>query len=473
MFNRMKTWGLVYQTQVLVGALIAGTLFTAGSLSYQTRRMVNKSQALAEQANASNDALFALINIASDGQSVTQRLVREKDPDEIEKLIARAREVQQATGAKIRQLATQQKVVEDGYRPIAEAHNRIIEILLRGDYAAAQEYLIQKANPAYDGLVDTLQRMQADIRQRNEKETADAAAEDRKAELAIYTLLIVGLAAVTIFAWLITRRASRSLHQVTDELVQSAEQMSSASAQISQSSQTLAHAASRQATSLNETAASSKEINMITAKNAEHSRSAATLMEDTWSVIAESNGKLQQMVASMHSIGNSSEKICRIIRVIEEIAFQTNILALNAAVEAARAGEAGMGFAVVDDEVRNLAHRSAEAARDTAALIEGSLQSVAEGRQRVDDVAKAFGTLTNKTREARTLVEQVTEDTAQQARNIDQINSAISQMDQLTQQTAANSEETAAAGEELTAQTRALGGVIDHLNLLVGGARRR
>ena len=158
------------------------------------------------------------------------------------------------------------------------------------------------------------------------------------------------------------------------------------------------------------------------------------------------------MVASMASIQESSQQVAKIIKTIDEIAFQTNILALNAAVEAARAGEAGMGFAVVADEVRNLAQRSAQAAQDTAALIEASIAKAGEGNAKVEQVAAAIAGITDERDKVKGLVDEVSVGQPQQAQGIDQVSQAIAQMEKVTQTTAATAEESAAASEELNAQ---------------------
>jgi methyl-accepting chemotaxis protein/methyl-accepting chemotaxis protein-1 (serine sensor receptor) len=183
--------------------------------------------------------------------------------------------------------------------------------------------------------------------------------------------------------------------------------------------------------------------------------------------VADANHSLAGMVISMSEIGASSEKISKIIHVIDEIAFQTNILALNAAVESARAGEAGSGFAVVADEVRNLAQRSTQAARDTAALIEESITRSREGSAKLTGVTASIEAITEVTKKVRVLVDEVEASSKEQAQGIEQIAKAVSQMEQVTQKTAASAEESASASEELNAQSETLMDVVGHLESMV------
>jgi methyl-accepting chemotaxis protein/methyl-accepting chemotaxis protein-1 (serine sensor receptor) len=189
--------------------------------------------------------------------------------------------------------------------------------------------------------------------------------------------------------------------------------------------------------------------------------------------VVEANRSLAEMMTSMRDIGASSGKISKIIKVIDEIAFQTNILALNAAVEAARAGEAGMGFAVVADEVRNLAQRSAQAARDTAGLIEDSIAKSGEGSRRLSEVVASIQAITEGAGKVKTLVDEVDASSKEQAIGIEQISKSIAQMDQVTQRTASNAEESAAASEALNAQSQTLLGVVERLQSIVGGVAER
>ena len=286
---------------------------------------------------------------------------------------------------------------------------------------------------------------------------------------AVSIALLLAFGGIGAGSALTIRTLSRTLRQTVSELTQAATQTASAASQVSSSSQSLAQGSSEQAASLEETSASSEEISSMARKNSENSRDAAGLVTQSQQKFLQTNQSLDLMVAAMSEIDTQSGKISKIIKVIDEIAFQTNILALNAAVEAARAGEAGMGFAVVADEVRNLAQRSAQAARDTASLIEESIVKSKDGKAKVDQVAAAIHAISEDSARVKTLVDEVNLGSEQQVSGIEQIGKAIIQMEQVTQSTAANAEESAAAAEELSTQARAINLVVLRLRSMVDG----
>jgi methyl-accepting chemotaxis protein/methyl-accepting chemotaxis protein-1 (serine sensor receptor) len=263
------------------------------------------------------------------------------------------------------------------------------------------------------------------------------------------------------------RTINRILMGAVNELAQGAEQIASAAQQVATASQSLAQGSSEQAASIEETSSSSEEINSMAQQNSHNCHDAAALMTESQQSFGRTGQALQQMVGAMADINASSDRIAKIIRVIDEIAFQTNILALNAAVEAARAGEAGMGFAVVADEVRNLAQRCAQAAKDTASLIEESIVKSNDGKLKTDIVAKEIQSILAQSSKVKSIVDNVNAGSMEQARGIDQVTKAIGQMGQVTQQTAATAEESAAAAEELSAQSESLQEIVVQLTALV------
>jgi methyl-accepting chemotaxis protein/methyl-accepting chemotaxis protein-1 (serine sensor receptor) len=275
--------------------------------------------------------------------------------------------------------------------------------------------------------------------------------------------------AVGVVVIFIVRQVNSQLRETAVELSESAVQIASAANQVASSSQSLAQGASEQAATIEETSSASSEINSMAHRNTENSRTTADLVTSSQAGFAKTNQSLDEMVGAMDGINASSQKISKIIKVIDEIAFQTNILALNAAVEAARAGEAGMGFAVVADEVRNLAQRCAQAARDTAELIEDSIQRSDSGKAKVDQVAIAVRASTAESSKIKILVDEINLGSIEQSRGIDQISKAVGQMEQVTQSSAASAEEGAAAAEQLTAQAEAMKDIVERLKLMVDG----
>jgi methyl-accepting chemotaxis protein len=284
--------------------------------------------------------------------------------------------------------------------------------------------------------------------------------------------LTAGLAAAIIISLVlalsIIRSINRALKLITKSITQGSSQVTMSAGQVSAASQALAEGASEQAASLEEISSSMEELSSMTKRNAENAQAGKISANQAKTSAEAGAAEMERLQGAMNAIQQSSTDISKIIKTIDEIAFQTNILALNAAVEAARAGEAGAGFAVVADEVRSLAQRSAVAAKETADKISDATARSAQGVELTVMVSSGLQKILERNREVDRLISEVASASNEQSAGLAQINTAVSQMDKVTQSNAASAEETAAAAEELNAQSAEMHATADQLSTLVG-----
>lgn len=288
-------------------------------------------------------------------------------------------------------------------------------------------------------------------------------------KLAVTILSAVAVVLGLGLGFVITRTIVKALTRVMENLGMGADQVSSAAGQVADASQQMAEGASNQASSLEETSSTLEGMAAMTKQNAANAAEANQLSSNLQGVAEGGQKSITRMTDAIEKIKESADQTAHIIKTIDEIAFQTNLLALNAAVEAARAGDAGKGFAVVAEEVRNLAQRSAAAARDTADLIDQSQANANGGVQVTRDVTQILEKIVDGISRVSDLVDQVTEASEEQSRGVSEINTAVAQLDSVTQSNAANAEESASASEELSSQARELNSMVRTLNQIVNG----
>lgn len=289
----------------------------------------------------------------------------------------------------------------------------------------------------------------------------------------IQLVLVLGVVVMAVcIGFFLSSSITRPLNRVIQGLSNGADQVKDSSEQVSSSSRSMADGSSDQSASIEQTSASMEQMSSMTRKNAENAGHADRLMKDANTVVAKANDSMDELIVSMEGISKASDETFKIVKTIDEISFQTNLLALNAAVEAARAGEAGAGFAVVADEVRNLAMRAADAAKNTARLIEGTVQKVDQGSRLVSSTSSAFDQVAQSTQKVGSLVAEISLASKEQSSGISQVSTAINSMDRVVQATAVNAQESASAASDLNIQAEKLRSFVgDLVGLIAGGGQ--
>jgi len=477
----MKNWTIGKRITVCSSVLIAFLLLMSGSATISLTRQLRETESLRNDSlpgtadaaliNEDLEEAFVRLLLASSAESPAKRDDLMKQVDELAVIIAKTLAHYEST---INQPDDRRNIDEFNQRRgrYLEVRKQFIDLVKADKKSEASELLEAKLRPAYIAYTDQ-GSVVLDWNIKASNDTTQRMVDDAHRTITVIAGIAIGslLAAVGL-SFFIIRSTNRALSATAQTLDEGANQVTAAAGQVSASSQSLAEGSSEQAASLEETSSSLEEMSSMTKRNAESARQAKELSTQTRTAADTGAADMDEMKRAMDAIKVSSSDISKIIKTIDEIAFQTNILALNAAVEAARAGEAGAGFAVVADEVRSLARRAADSARETAGKIEEAIQKSENGVRISNKVAESLSQIVEKARKVDAFVSEIAQASQEQSDGIGQVNTAVVQMDKVTQSNASNAEETASAAEELNAQSIALKEAVADLRKLVDNRSR-
>ena len=456
------------QLAVFLIIAMAMTAVAAGLSFVLLQRTQSSNAALTAKITASKNASYQLLEALVAAQSTLQNALRLKDPDEIEKALDQYKQRQLAALKLIQSGGEEMDALRGKHSILTTTNQKVIDTFLLGNASEAFDLLLGTATPQHEAILE-------EIRAHNQRVEAAVQAELVAGAAALKRTLLwsgppIGILICGLFTygWTFRRMLTRQLRHITSSLSATSESLTGAASTLGAESQSLAQGASEQASSLEETSAALEEVASMTRQNATHAGEAKQLANKTREAADRGIAEMGRMSQAMEQIKHSSEGISKIIKTIDEIAFQTNILALNAAVEAARAGEAGAGFAVVADEVRNLAQRAATAARDTADKIADSVQKSEHGVTISSQFGESLQDMVQKARQLDQLVAEIATASQEQSQGLEQVNAAASQMDKVTQSNAASAEESAAAAAELNVQAQEMHKTVDEIIQLVG-----
>ncbi len=475
----------------LTFAVITALVGMAGY--YGLNRAVTNADAVTEKIKEQGRFLSQSIDLARSAQVTFKKqvqawkdtLLRGKDPAAFTKYVGEFNQQEttmQTNLVSLKSLLAHEGVdtslVDETLRTHAELGGKYREALKSYDASKADapetvdrlvKGIDRPATDAIDKIVAHIRQFDAETTLESEAQLSRYHAQTQRTKWLTLTGVFAGISVATLLGIYLSRSLCRRIRELATNLGASSDEVAGAASQVSAASQSLAEGASEQAASLEESGASLEEMSSMTKRNSDNAQSAKELARQTRTAAEMGAADMQALSEAMAAIKSSSDNIAKIIKTIDEIAFQTNILALNAAVEAARAGEAGMGFAVVAEEVRSLAQRSAQAARETAEKIE---DSIARSRNAVQLSAKVNGGLAEIVEKARKmdgLAAEIAASNKDQSQGIQQVNTVVSQMDKVTLKNAANAEESASAAVELNSQAESMKGAVEDLLRLVGG----
>ena len=452
---------------------VAGVVLAVAVLYYYSANKIFEDGAqenshVIQQLSYSYNLLQRISGDLAENNRFIQQFLKVSDPDEVEKAIQDRDKRQAEIAAMIDSKGSDTTAIKSAYDNLIKLEKAAIAELLRGNGALASEKNNQVVAPQGEVVLEEIRKFHTQVENHSKLLMAGQQSLIQRQILTRLVILLGALVVILTAGWRLKNHITVTLQRVAGDLSNISNTSLSSANQVSAASEVLAEGASAQAASIEQTSASLEQMSSMTKRNADNAQKANELAQQTRLAADKGINDMRSMSAAMSDIKHSSDDIAKIIRTIDEIAFQTNILALNAAVEAARAGEAGMGFAVVADEVRNLAQRSATAAKETAVKIEGAIGNTARGVDISQKVSIALNEIAEKVRQVDDLVAEVAGASKEQTQGIVQINGAVGQMDKVTQANAASAEESAAAAKELNQQARAMQSSVADLLQLVG-----
>lgn len=405
-------------------------------------------------------------------------IIYNNDPETLEKInkdIKESRAKSQEATERLEKLSLTEKEKMEYENFLAERtqsipiSNQITGLIAAQKTAEAASLLESKSEPLIQMTMDSQARL-ANLVDAESMAANQSAIQTYFSSLTLLLILVVICVILGIIsAILITRSITKPINRIVSGLNESSHQVAAASVQLSSSAGQLSQGSAEQASSIEETSSILQESSSMLQQNVVNTKQATQLSKQVNESAGRGSNEMHEMMSSIQEIKKSSDQIAKIIKVIDDIAFQTNILALNAAIEAARAGEAGMGFAVVAEEVRNLAGRSAQAAKDTTAIIEANIELSGKGVSAAERVREALDEITTQAKTVNELMNEISAASQEQAQGVDQVNKAMTQMESVTQQNASTAEESASASEELNAQAEGMKTIVQELSQIVNG----